>query len=110
MRSLVQRILRTMPTVIGCYLALLAFPRSCVSGPVFRESFDRIRGNCLRNFWTEVTFTQNLLSPPDSALLPTWILASDLQLFLASFLWIYWYTLNRRQAMMALFLLPIGCC
>ena len=90
-KGFANRVARTIPTIVGCYLTILAFPRSLASGPVARDSVSLIRSNCFRSFWRELTFTQNLETPIHSALTPTWILAADLQLFAASFLLIFLY-------------------
>ena len=86
-----NRLLRTLPTVFGCYLLILSFPRSLVSGPAWKELSNRIRGTCVKNWWTELTFTQNFWHPNDICLMPTWILAADIQFFTVSFLLIYLY-------------------
>lgn len=105
-----NRILRTIPTIIGCYLIILAFPRSLVSGPVFRESFGLIRNNAKNQFWTELTFTQNHLYPNETALMPSWIISSDIQLFAASFFLIYAYHKNAFLAKILLVCLTILSC
>ena len=102
--------LRTIPTIIGCYLMILSFPRSLVSGPVFRESFSLIRNNSIHQFWTELTFSQNLLYPNETALMPSWIISSDIQLFAASFFLIYLYHKNPLMAKILLVCLTILSC
>lgn len=109
-KSFSNRMLRTIPTIMGCYLLILSFPRSLVSGPLFRESFSLIRNNAIDQFWSEVTFTQNHLYPNETALMPTWIIASDIQLFAASFLVIYLYYKNPLIAKILLVCLTVASC
>ena len=86
-----NRVLRTIPTVLGCYLLILAFPRSLLSGPIWKSSFNKIRNNCLKNWWIELTFTQNMIHPRDMGLMPSWIIPSDIQFFTVSFFFIFMY-------------------
>ena len=64
-RSLLNRSLRSLPAVGGCYLCLLAFPKSWGSGPLFGSSYDLVISNCLKNWPYELLFAQNTLHPSD---------------------------------------------
>lgn len=64
-RSLLNRSLRSLPAVGGCYLCLLAFPKSWGSGPLFASSYDLVISNCLKNWPYELLFAQNTLHPSD---------------------------------------------
>ena len=110
MKGFSNRMLRTIPTIIGCYLMILSFPRSLVSGPVFRESFALIRNNAIKYYWIELTYAQNFRLHNESAVAPAWILSVDIQFYSASFLLIYLYYKNPLKAKILLFCLTIMSC
>lgn len=95
-KSFISRILRMMPLTFGCYLLILAFPRSLISGPIFRESFSGIRHKCLTKYMNDLSFRQNEVPISETCIGPSWILAPDMQLFAASFPLIYVYHKNAR--------------
>lgn len=103
--ALLSRFLRTVPTVLGCYLLILAVPRSLGSGPLWNASLDKIRQNCRTGAWRELTYTQNIINPSDMCLMPSWIVAPDLHFFIAS---LFIITLYRYHAFLCKLLLTGG--
>lgn len=103
--ALVSRFLRTVPTVLGCYLLILAVPRSLGSGPLWNSSLDKIRHNCLTGAWREVTYTQNMINPSDMCLMPSWIVAPDLHFFVMS---IFLLALYKYHSFLCKILLALG--
>ena len=103
--ALVSRFLRTVPTVLGCYLLILAVPRSLGSGPLWNSSLDKIRHNCLTGAWRELTYTQNMINPSDMCLMPSWIVAPDLHFFVLS---LFILALYKYHAFLCKMLLAFG--
>ena len=76
-----NQILRIIPTILGCNLFILAFPRNLLSGPIWKSSFNKIRNNCFNFWWTELTYTQDMTHPQDIGLMPSITIPYEVQFF-----------------------------
>ena len=99
-KNYIHRLLRVVPTLFGCHLLILSFPRNLMSGPIWRETTERFRKNCINNWWRELTFTQNLCI--DSCLVTSWIVGPDLEFFTVSFVLIFLYHWRPKVAHLVL--------
>lgn len=89
------RFLRTIPPILGCYLLILAFPHYLGSGPVWNVSLAGVKSNCFKSAWAEIVYMQNTIDPIDTCVMPSWIIAPDMQFYLISFFLICLYMKKR---------------
>lgn len=107
--QLISRCLRTLPTVLGCYLIILSMPRSFGSGPLWNSGVTKWRTDCLAGFWSEITYTQYLINPFDYCIGPSWILGPDLHFFLIGMVIMIIYKWKRFPAIiLILIMIPLG--
>ena len=84
-KSIIVRILRILPSVFGAYLLILSLPAQYFYGPIFREAFTIIRNSCHENWLLDLTFMQNTVLPTKLCIPTAWVMAPDMQFFVATF-------------------------
>lgn len=53
------RIIRTTPLIAATLLVIFAFPPNWGTGPLFLKGYNNVTDNCLKNWWTELVYTNN---------------------------------------------------
>ncbi|XP_063697963.1 nose resistant to fluoxetine protein 6-like [Culicoides brevitarsis] len=84
--ALKKRYLRLTPLHAFAILMEATWVSKAYNGPIWAQLAGQERASCRANWWTNLLYINNFVGAGEPCILPTWYLATDMQLFIMRFI------------------------
>uniref|UniRef100_A0A336LZH1 CSON009110 protein n=1 Tax=Culicoides sonorensis TaxID=179676 RepID=A0A336LZH1_CULSO len=86
--GLQKRYLRLTPLHAFAILIEATWVSKLYNGPIWQQIAGQDRASCRANWWTNLLYINNFIGADEPCILPTWYLATDMQLFIMRFIFL----------------------